>query len=911
MKPQLNLTAAALVLAFLMTPAMFAADVQNMQMDRQMQTALSLWYGDSAGGNNPGLAIQSVNGTGAIEGTVMEGGSPIEGALVFAWSVTSNSVVTQSATTAADGSYSLQNLDAGDYYVVATADGYFPTFYGNGQNPFEADMVTVVDGETTTGIDMKLKKAKGGAGSISGVVSSEDGAPIPGAWVVAFGANNPFQMNKSFAVSNDDGAYVIGNLPKGMYLVAAYANGYLAELYDNTTNPLAATPVVVNDDQATGIDFALSKGGSISGHVQNDQGEAIAGAVVSATADAAETPGGIPGLQGMMQKAVTDANGDYSISGLAGGDYIVAAMLMNAGGGIVKFWQDKDNYQEADPVTVEQGAEVSGIDFTFVLPTAKIAGIVTDNDGAPLKNIYIYYVRENSDFYQNFGRLWKNTLTDENGAYEIANLPAGTYYVSAWHWDWMNFKGVWYENADSLKDATPIVLADGETRDDVNMTLDLTSDYGSISGVVTLDDNGDPVANAFVEAVPVKNHPKNPWHKRLPTAFAMTGADGVYTMSPVYKGDYRVIVRVNNYKEYFDDKTSWDEADIVAVEAGQDTPDINFGVPGMPTEGSLVNGVVTDEESGAPLDGALVAIFPTARHKWFNGDLNKWGKIYYTTFTNADGAYAIGGIPEGAYVASAWARDYVGEFYDNVRNPFKATALELDGENSVADVDFALRPRQGKKFAEGPGQGRYGSIGGLIQSNHDGAPIAGAFVYAIDANAHVIASEISAEDGSYSLDGLEEGGYTVMASRSLYETTYYPNAPDASSASTIEVSADGALDISDATVTMSSGEITGVQGNAPQATPTEFDLLQNYPNPFNPTTVIEYHVPESANVTLQIFNVQGQLIRTLVDANQAAQSYKVVWDGRDMTGSLAPSGVYFYQIQANNFTATRALLFMK
>ncbi len=727
---------------------------------------------------------------------------------------------------------------------------------------------------------------------------------------MAFSQSNPFNAYNTFAISNDNGEYKISNLPKGIYFVIAYANGYIPEIYDDTTNPMNATPVIINNNEATGIDFALTKGGSIAGHVQDDNGDPIAGVKVSAMSSNSQAPGGVPGLPGIMQMTITDENGDYKIDGLPADDYVVAAMLLYTGSGEIKYWNDKDSFDDADPVTVGEGEDVTGIDFTFVLPTAKISGIVTGIDGAPLKDIFIYYVREEDNVYFNFGRLWKSTITDENGYYELAHLPAGTYYVSAWYWDWMNFKGVWYENADSLKDATPIVLADGDVRDDINMTLDLTTDYGSISGKVTLDDSGDPVAYAFVEAVPLQSPVLHPWNKRLPTAYAFTDADGNYTMKPVYKGEYRVIVRVYNYVEYYDDKTSWDEADVVVVEAGQETPNINFGVPGMPTEGSMVSGVVTDEATGGPLEGALVAIFPAITHKWFNGDMRKWTKIYYTTFTDANGAYSIGGIPEGAYVASAWARDYVGEFYDDVRNPFKANVLKLDGENSMENIDFALKPRQGRKSAEGPGQGVYGSIGGVIRSD-SGIPVDGAFVYALDENRNVIASEISAQDGSYSLDGLEEGTYTVMASRSLYETTYYPDATDISSASPIELNSDGNLDVPDAAITMSSGEITGVQSNAPQTAPSEFGLLQNYPNPFNPSTTIEYHLPQNANVTLQIFNTRGRLVNTLVNKNQAAQSYKVVWDGRDMNGSLVPSGIYFYQLQANDYTETRTLLFLK
>lgn len=88
--------------------------------------------------------------------------------------------------------------------------------------------------------------------------------------------------------------------------------------------------------------------------------------------------------------------------------------------------------------------------------------------------------------------------------------------------------------------------------------------------------------------------------------------------------------------------------------------------------------------------------------------------------------------------------------------------------------------------------------------------------------------------------------------------------------------------------------------------PNEFFLAQNYPNPFNPTTTIRYGLPKTAGVTLDIFNVLGQKVLTIVDAEQEAGYYTVQFHG----GRIA-SGVYIYQITAGEFRASRKLLLMK
>ena len=104
--------------------------------------------------------------------------------------------------------------------------------------------------------------------------------------------------------------------------------------------------------------------------------------------------------------------------------------------------------------------------------------------------------------------------------------------------------------------------------------------------------------------------------------------------------------------------------------------------------------------------------------------------------------------------------------------------------------------------------------------------------------------------------------------------------------------------------------ITDVQ--AEKVVPTEFVLGQNYPNPFNPTTTIEFDVPKSSSVTLEVFNVIGARVRSLLRGESiGAGSHTTMWDGRDDSGHLVPSGVYMYRITAGDFTAWRKMTLLK
>ncbi len=102
-----------------------------------------------------------------------------------------------------------------------------------------------------------------------------------------------------------------------------------------------------------------------------------------------------------------------------------------------------------------------------------------------------------------------------------------------------------------------------------------------------------------------------------------------------------------------------------------------------------------------------------------------------------------------------------------------------------------------------------------------------------------------------------------------------------------------------------------VDDNSESGLPTQFRLAQNYPNPFNPATEITYQLPALSHVQLEIYNLQRQEIKTLVDEFQAAGRQSVVWDGLDETGKKAAAGLYFYQMNAGNFTVTKKMLLVQ
>ena len=97
----------------------------------------------------------------------------------------------------------------------------------------------------------------------------------------------------------------------------------------------------------------------------------------------------------------------------------------------------------------------------------------------------------------------------------------------------------------------------------------------------------------------------------------------------------------------------------------------------------------------------------------------------------------------------------------------------------------------------------------------------------------------------------------------------------------------------------------------PSSTPssnqlTYYKLYQNYPNPFNPTTTIRYEIPQDGFVTIEVFDVLGQKIRTLVNKFQKADSYEV-----DFSGSALAGGIYIYRMKVNDFITSKKMVLIK
>lgn len=103
----------------------------------------------------------------------------------------------------------------------------------------------------------------------------------------------------------------------------------------------------------------------------------------------------------------------------------------------------------------------------------------------------------------------------------------------------------------------------------------------------------------------------------------------------------------------------------------------------------------------------------------------------------------------------------------------------------------------------------------------------------------------------------------------------------------------------------------GVLLSVGESIPTEFGLMQNYPNPFNPSTSINFSIPKFSMVSISIYNVNGQIVKTLVHNSMSPGYHQVSWYGDNDNGASVPNGIYLYIMETSNFVEKRKMVIIK
>ncbi len=631
--------------------------------------------------------------------------------------------------------------------------------------------------------------------TISGHVT-DNGSPaqdLSNICVQADGDNGGF----GFAQTDANGQYTISNLDPDTYRVqfsdCSGNNDFSPQYYNNKqTFETADKITLAAGGSKTGVNAKLAKAGKISGTVTDkENGAKLAGICVSASG----ADGG--------GSAQTASDGTYTVRGLDAGPYKVQFSDCAGTNYLSQYYNGKDSFQSADPVSVATGATTSGIDAKMA-QGGKISGTVTDtaSPGNPLSNICVgaYQIGASGGF----GGFYGFAQTDASGHYTITGLHSGGYGVGFSDCSTGAYVGQYYNNKPDYSSADRVAVTQGQTAANINARLQKA---GKISGKVTDKVSGDGLPNQCVVAQPTSGSGSG--------GYTQTDTDGTYTISGLAPGTYKVQFSCDGFfgdssyaVQYYNGKPTSGTADVVTVTAGQETKAIDAKL----AKAGSVSGNIKDS-AGNNLSDVCVTAYPSTATD-AGGTLDQAGQDY----SDGSGNYKLGGLQPGSYkigFSDCGGGHFATQFYNN--------KVDLDRADSVTVTADQDKPNINAKMAAG------GSISGTAKDSH-GNGVGHVCVTAEDAGGHIIGSTLTYDNfggpfgpaaagdgsGSYFLSGLPPGSYKVrfftagcpMTSRS-FASQYYSNKADAGTANPVTVTAGGDQNAVDATLVSTGGAISG------------------------------------------------------------------------------------------------------
>lgn len=487
-----------------------------------------------------------------------------------------------------------------------------------------------------------------GAAIVSGrVVAAESGDPVPNARVTV----NPAAPDASAALTDNFGRFTL-DLPPDVRTVAISKTGYIRATAD-------ATP-------AAAVEVRLRRGSVISGRIADEFGDPVVYALVGA--EPASGPAASPRSAG----AVTNDRGEYRLSGLPAGDYLVSLqpamnVVLTAGqppppppsrlyypGGVSR--------ENAEPVHVDGGAEAVDTDLAvpgqpppFPVPgpdlarsdpldTGSISGRIVSTDGRALAHAWVFLMVP-GDVRRN-----RSVRADDGGRYLFSGLAGGRMFVAA---SKPGYAGI--ETGDQISTGPgnnptsqrPVTLKADERREEFDVTL---ARRGTVSGQI-LDEFGDPIEGARVQLLHVRYEGGR--RRLVPAGSAAPTNDlGRYRAFNIMPGQYIVSVTAGDAgsaqlpgyaRTYYPNATTPSAAQFVAVALSQEVDGIDIALARGRT--FTISGTVFDA-AGQPTTGGSLQLLPSVR----SGAITS---VPVGARLGPNGGFAFPGVAPGQYVIRA------------------------------------------------------------------------------------------------------------------------------------------------------------------------------------------------------------------------------------------------------------------
>lgn len=687
---------------------------------------------------------------GTIEGRVTDAeiGQPIGG--VKACAVNTNEAEPWDCVhTDASGRYEMTVAEAGHFIVQFTVPPHSPyiahTFYGGTYSKSEASVLTITSGSTTTGVDIQLHEG----GRITGTVTDAlTGLPVEAVEVCAR------EAQAECVWTNSHGEYTVSQLASGSYIVE-FGFGYggsLGETY--------AAPEYYNDlvfprfsDLSEATRISVSAGATATGiGAKMHRWGKLTGRVTSASTHAPIEGVAVDAYDGGQHTALTNANGEYTISRLGNrsGEYTVS-FSPQSGAGLDFFpqwYDDKQSQLESDPVHVLLDQTTSGIDAALS-EGGQIAGRVTDaTTKQPLAEITVC--------------AWSKIVfesrcawTNSNGEYAIVRLPTDEYSVS------------FYTNSDnyySQNYSKAVAVTLGNTTAGIDTAMEPVV-KGTIMGSVSEAVWAKPIPNIEVCAYDIEQ-------EELFGECTKSSSAGAYELRGLPAGKYLVEFSspgpgLEYATQYYDKKPSPLYAEPVTVTEGKFTS----GIDGDLEKAGDASGEVTSAATGKPLKDIEVCYYNFGEY------------LVGCVLTNEKGEYETPPLAYGEYrvlFASPFESglNYAAQFYGGFASRFDSPYIDIKAGALTSGIDAQMSVG--------------GRITGTVTNANDKKALEGALVCALPGYGEVGECALTHAGGRYAIEGLASGKYVVLFDANGYRWQYYDDVSLASEARSVAVSAGAA-----------------------------------------------------------------------------------------------------------------------
>ncbi len=445
-----------------------------------------------------------------------------------------------------------------------------------------------------------------------------------------------------------------------------------------------------------------------------------------------------------VASAISDHNGNFTISNLAAGTYQVE---FSDEGYLTQYYDNEPTEASASPVVVSAGANTMGVNATLEVAGA-ISGRVTDAlTAGPVIGAEVVALDSS-------GEELESATTDQGGGYTISGLLTGSYDVEFVPKGTQPYQSQYYSEASTLSGATSVAVTDGQTDSGIDAAL---SSGATLSGTVTDASSGKPVPGAYAEILDSSGDY---------VSGAITDSDGVYEVGGLAAGDYKVEFASGEgesyLRQFYDDAASEATADTVELTDGESAT-ANAAL----SAGGEITGTVTDAKTKSGLAGVYVYAYSST------------SGAERTAVTDANGDYTIESLPSAGYTVEFHPYDgvHASQFYDEAASQDSAKAVLVTAGSATTGISAALSIG--------------GTIAGTVTDQASGTGTAGITVVAYAPNGFEDAYTTTASDGTYSLGGLAAGSYNVEFEpqySSAYTTQYYDKASSLSGATPVSVS---------------------------------------------------------------------------------------------------------------------------